>query len=76
MISKIIEFNNLNNNDEDVIDTNTNTNISELNLNPYSTDIIPIVNEKVSRGRKKTVVTAGATSLKQKVSTVRKTTKN
>jgi len=67
MLSKITEFNILNK--EEL--TNTNTNISEVN--PYSTDIIPIVNDKVSRGRKKTVVTSGTTSLKQKAPTVRKT---
>ena len=54
-------------------------------LNPYSSndstvggssEIIPIVNEKVSRGRKKaSIVTIGTTSLKQKAPLVRKTGK-
>ena len=51
--------------------------LNELNelLNPYSSTIIPIINEKVSRGRKKaTTVIVGTTSLKQKAPTVRKST--
>ena len=54
-------------------------------LNPYSSndstvggssEIIPIVNEKVSRGRKKaSIVTVGTSSLKQKAPLVRKTGK-
>ena len=41
-----------------------------------SSEIIPIVNEKVSRGRKKaSTVTVGTTSLKQKAQVVRKTGK-
>lgn len=45
-------------------------------LNPYSSTIIPIVNDKVSRGRKKaSTVTVGTTSLKQKATVPRKTGK-
>ena len=52
-------------NDSELISEQT-SNTQELN--PYSTTIIPIVNDKVSRGRKKAVnVTTGTTSLKQKI---------
>lgn len=45
-------------------------------LNPYSSTIIPIINDKVSRGRKKaSTVTVGTTSLKQKATVPRKTGK-
>ena len=57
----------------------TENNETEINtdvLNPYSSTIIPIIDDKVSKGRKKSsIVTVGSTSLKQKAPIIRKTNK-
>jgi hypothetical protein len=56
--------------------SNEETPVSNNLLVSGSSEIIPIVNEKVSRGRKKaSTVTVGTVSLKQKAQVVRKTGK-
>ena len=59
---------------EDSTENNENNENNEP-LNPHVSQVIPISNDKVSKGRKRTAtVINGTTSLKQKATTTRKIT--
>ena len=60
-----------NNENEEILEQN---NENEKTINPYSNDIIPLVNEKVSKGRKKTTITTSVSNLKPKLPNNRKKT--